>query len=210
MNPIKKLYLLFPLFLAFLLLLSNLLSAKLFQSSNHHFTFWVVFLLFSFGSGWIMNSGYKWENGIKAISVVTFASIIVSLLLVTLMRSSFDLNSSIIDNFVHYSLRVFSIGSFSIFGFSIAEIIKLKRTTSKNSDIEDPDISPKSNESDLVIKEAKLKAEKIIFEAEKEAQSINERKTQVEIQLRELIQTEREVIRNYEKEDSTSNDKNVE
>ena len=55
-----------------------------------------------------------------------------------------------------------------------------------------------SNNSDFFIKEAKLRAEKIIFDAEKEANKINERKTQIEIQLRELIHTEREVIRNYE------------
>ena len=52
--------------------------------------------------------------------------------------------------------------------------------------------------ADLLIREAKLKAEKLLFDAEKEYNTIKERKMQIEIQLRELIHTEREVIRNYE------------
>lgn len=157
-----------------------------------------------------MNSGFKWENGIKVISIITFVSVVLSLALVVLFRDSFDLNSSIIDNFILYSLRVFVIGIFSIFGLSIAEVTKLKNETIENEDNKNDESLPKNNESEYVIKEAKLKAEKIIFEAEKEAQNINERKVRVEIQLRELIQTEREVIRNYEKEYDTSNDNNVE
>lgn len=157
-----------------------------------------------------MNSGFKWELGIKSISIVTFVAVIVSLGLVALFRSSFDLNNSLIDNFILYSLRVFVLGMFSIFGLSIAEVIKLKKVTIKNDDFENHKTLPKNSESELVIKEAKLKAEKILFEAEKEAKSINEQKTRIEIQLRELIQTEREVIRNYEREHETSNDKNVE
>lgn len=157
-----------------------------------------------------MNSGFKWELGIKSISIVTFVAVIVSLGLVALFRSSFDLNNSLIDNFILYSLRVFVLGMFSIFGLSIAEVIKLKKVTIENDDFENHETLPKNSESELVIKEAKLKAEKILFEAEKEAKSINEQKTRIEIQLRELIQTEREVIRNYEREHETSNDKNVE
>ena len=157
-----------------------------------------------------MNSGFKWEVGVKVISIVTLVSVIVSLVIVSLFKNSFDIDNSLIDNFIHYSLRVFVLGMFSVFGLSIAETIKLKKVIVENEDDEYYEDSPKKSESELVIKEAKLKAEKIIFEAEKEAQNINDRKTQIEIQLRELIQTEREVIRNYEREDGASNDKNIE
>lgn len=152
-----------------------------------------------------MNSGFKWDFGIKTISIIIFASVIMSLTIVALFKDSFDLSSSIIDNFILYSLRVFVLGIFSVFGLSIAEIVKLNKVIIENND------SPtRIGESEYVIKEAKLKAERIIFEADKEAKNINERKMQIEIQLRELIQTEREVIRNYEREDFTSRDKNVE
>ena len=88
---------------------------------------------------------------------------------------------------------------FSIFGLSIAEIVKLQKLVIKNSG-EPLGIS----ESELVIKEAKLTAEKIIFQAQKESKNIDERKTNMEIQLRELIQTERELIRNYERDEYNS------
>ena len=205
MKPIKSIYLLLPLFLVFLLLLSNLLSAKLLLISNHHFTIWFIFLLFSFGTGWLMNSGFKWDLGVKTISIVTFASVIISLTIVALFKDSFDISNSIIDNFILYSLRVFVLGMFSIFGLSIAEVVKLQKVI-----IEKLESSSSEDEAAFALKEAKLKAEKIIFEAEKASKNINERKMKVEIQLRELIQTEREVIRNYESEDYSSYDKNVE
>jgi len=155
--------------------------------------------LFSFGAGWLMNSGFKWEVGIKTISLVTFASVILSLTIVALFKNSFELSDSIIDNFILYSLRVFVLGMFSIFGLSIAEIVKLQKLVIKNNE------EPSSiSESELVIKEAKFAAEKIIFEAQKESKNMNERKTNMEIQLRELIQTERELIRNYEKDEYNS------
>ncbi|MCF6271329.1 MAG: DivIVA domain-containing protein [Melioribacteraceae bacterium] len=167
-------------------------------------------MLLSFGVGWFMNPGFKWNAGVKVIYIVTLVSVIVSLIIVALFRNSFDLNSSVIDILVHYSLRVFVLGMVSIFGLSVAEILKHKKVTIESEDNENYVFSPNTSESELVINEAKLKAEKIIFEAEKEAHNINDRKTRIEIQLRELIQTEREVIRNYEKEDGTSKDKNVE
>ena len=146
-----------------------------------------------------MNSGFKWEVGIKTISLVTFASVILSLTIVALFKNSFELSDSIIDNFILYSLRVFVLGMFSIFGLSIAEIVKLQKLVIKNNE------EPSSiSESELVIKEAKFAAEKIIFEAQKESKNMNERKTNMEIQLRELIQTERELIRNYEKDEYNS------
>ena len=146
-----------------------------------------------------MSSGFKWDLGVKTISMITFASVIISLTIVALFKDSFDMSSSIIDNFILYSLRVFVLGMFSIFGLSIAEIVKLQKLVIKNSE------APSSkSESELVIKEAKFTAEKIIFEAQKEAKNMNERKTNMEIQLRELIQTERELIRNYESEDYNS------
>ena len=157
-----------------------------------------------------MHSGFKWKAGVKVSLIATVASIIVSLGLIAIFRDKFDLDNSLIDNLIHYSLRVFVVGIFSIFGLSISEIIKNKNVTTANKDNENYESSAATNESEYYINEAKLKAEKIIFEAEKKTQSINERKTKIEMQLRELIQTEREVIRNYEKEINTSKDDNIE
>jgi vacuolar-type H+-ATPase subunit H len=157
-----------------------------------------------------MYSGFRWKAGVKVNVIVTVISVVISLILVVVFRNKFDLDNSLIDNIIHYSLRVFILGVFSLFGLAIAEISKNKNVINEDIDNENYESSSANNESEHYINEAKLKAEKIIFEAEKEAKSINERKIKIEMQLRELIQTEREVIRNYEKEINTSKDNNIE
>ncbi len=203
MNEIKKGYFLYPLFLTFLLVVSNLLNANLFVNSEYTFAVWFILLLASFATGWLMNSGFKWSNGNKVIFIVTIISIIITLSLVALFRNSFDMNNSLLGNLVLYSLRVLVLGLSALFGLSISENLKLqeKIEDSKLGD-EVQDVST-SDKAEYYIKEAKLKAEKLLFEAEKEAQQIKESKTQIEIQLRELIHTEREVIRKYEIEDAS-------
>ncbi|PIQ09355.1 MAG: hypothetical protein COW71_07025 [Ignavibacteriales bacterium CG18_big_fil_WC_8_21_14_2_50_31_20] len=196
MIEIKKIYFIFPLLLAFLLVFSNSLNTNIFANSNYTFLVWFVLMLMSFVIGWVINYSFKWEKGIKTIFIVIFSSIFLSLVLVALFRNSFDLNTTLLGNFVLYSLRIFVLGSISIFGLSVAENIKNEKIAIGKTN-EEPE-NKLSNNSDFFIKEAKLRAEKIIFDAEKEANKINERKTQIEIQLRELIHTEREVIRNYE------------
>jgi len=196
MIEIKKIYFIFPLLLAFLLVFSNSLNTNIFANSNYTFLVWFVLMLMSFVIGWVINYSFKWEKGIKTIFIVIFSSIFLSLVIVALFRNSFDLNTTLLGNFVLYSLRIFVLGSISIFGLSVAENIKNEKITIGKTN-EEPE-NNLSNNSDFFIKEAKLRAEKIIFDAEKEANKINERKTQIEIQLRELIHTEREVIRNYE------------
>lgn len=198
MNEIKKIYFVYPLFLAFLLVISNLLSANIFVNSDYTFLVWFVLMLTSFFTGWLMNSGFKWEKGIKIIFIVILISIVLSLIIVVLFRNSFNLNSSLLGNLILYSLRVFILGTTSIFGVSVAENITNKNTSVENVEIDVVQEISTNEKTEYLIKEAKLKAEKIIFEAEKEATNMQARKKQIEIQLRELIHTEREVIRKYE------------
>ena len=103
-----------------------------------------------------------------------------------------------IGNIVLFSIRIFVLGSISIFGISFSENLKNRQ---QNDNLDKPEENIPTNNvenADLLIREAKLKAEQILFNAEKEINQIKERKMQIEIQLRELIHTEREVIRNYE------------
>ena len=53
-------------------------------------------------------------------------------------------------------------------------------------------------ESALALKEASLKAEKIINEAEANAKNTFLKKERIENELKEFIQTERELIKRYE------------
>ena len=196
MNEIKKIYFIFPLFLTFLFVFSNSLNANIFVNSDYTFLVWFVLMLLSFFTGWFINYSFKWEKGIKIIFITIFTSIILSLVIIALLRNSFDLHSTLLGNFVLYSLRIFVLGSISIFGLSFAENIKNRNIIFENTNNKQE--NNLSDNAEFLIKEAKLKARILLLDAEKEYTQIKERKTQIEIQLRELINTEREVIRNYE------------
>ncbi len=208
MNEIKKILFVFPIALGFLLIISNLLNANLFVNSDYTFTVWFVFLLVVFLVGWFMGRGFGWYKGVKSISIVIASSIFVTLILVAIFRNDFDIHNTVLGNMVLYSLRISVLGASAIFGLAVSMNAKNKNIVESKSVEVNSNIDISDKEKHL-IKEAKLKAEKILFEAEKEAQQIRDSKAQIERELRELIHTEREVIRSYEKEE-TSNDNEVE
>ncbi len=209
MNEIKKIYFVFPITLSFILIISNLLNANLFVNSDYTFTVWFVLLLASFSVGWLMGKGFKWNEGLKNIYISITFSIVISLILVAIFRNNFSMHSSLLGNLVLYSLRVLVLGSSAIFGLSVSVNGKGENVVENNSPMDTTQDVDMSQKEEYFIKEAKLKAEKILFEAKKEAQQIKDSKAQMERELRELIHTEREVIRSYEKEE-TSNDNEVE
>ena len=56
-------------------------------------------------------------------------------------------------------------------------------------------------EAQIIVEDAKLKAEKLLFESQKRADDMLERKNQIERRLKEFIAAERELIKNYESEE---------
>jgi hypothetical protein len=184
--------------------MSVALSGSLFANSEFTFAIWFILLMAAFVFGWLIHKGFQYNDGIKVIMVTTIISIVLSLSVVVIFRDNFDFNNSLVVNIVLYSLRVLVLGLSGIFGLTVVENMKNQKSIVKsNIEQELPEFDP-SQKAEYYIKEAKLKAEKIIFSAEKNVQQIEDRKKQIEIQLRELIHTEREVIRSYESEDSSN------
>jgi len=202
MKNISKLYFFYPFSLLVVLSMSVALSGNLFVNTEYTFSIWFILFSISFFLGWIMHGGFQWKSGIKIISITTVIAVLLSLIAVALFRDVFEMNNSLVGNVVLYSLRVTLLGLGSLFGLSIAENMKNQKLIEESKVVKDVPEYDASQKAEFYIKEAKLKAEKIVFEAEKEAEKMKERKQQVELQLRELIHTEREVIRRYENEDT--------
>lgn len=204
MKNINKLYFFYPLVLLIILVMSVSLSNNLFIDQKFTFAIWFILLLATFTLGWLMHSGFKWKNGIKIILITTVIAVIIGLTIVMLFSGSFEKSSSFLGNIVSYALRIVTLGLSGIFGLSIAENVKNEKIASQSIGEQSQPENDIVDKTEYYIKEAKLKAEKIVFDAEKNIQQIQERKKQIEIQLRELIHTEREVIRSYENEDSNN------
>lgn len=192
--------------LAVLLLImfaANFVSTDMFDGGFQTFTVWFVLSLFAFAAGWLIDKVAGWKKGGILVFTVTAASAIISLFVVTFFEEYFSSQSLIIEEMVLYSLRSFTLGALGFFGMAVAEVIILQKMTETcrvNEQARNRMYANAEKEIELKLKEADLQAEKIIFEAEKKAKIIKYRSEEVETRLRELINTERELIRKYESE----------
>jgi cell division septum initiation protein DivIVA len=91
----------------------------------------------------------------------------------------------------------------AFFGMALSEVIILQKETAHKTKEDDSQktVQLGQREVQLIIDEAKLKAEKMVYEAQQRVDDLIERKTQIERRLKEFIAAERELIQNYEAEE---------
>ena len=96
------------------------------------------------------------------------------------------------------------LGSMAFFGMALSEVIILQRDGAPSKIEED---NPKrvllnaQKEARLLIEEAKLKADKMIYQVQQGVNDMVERKNQIERRLKEFIAAERELIKKYESDE---------
>lgn len=197
----KILYYSTPVLLSILMFISNFLSTDLFDGSFQNFSVWFVLSLFVFACGWLMDKTFGWTFGGKVLFAVIIATVVFSDLLVLFFRIYFGVNELLTENLILYSLRNITLGAMAFFGMAVAEVLYLQReitTYKEKSNACEKALNDSQKAADNTIDEAKLKAERIIFEAEKEAAIVTEKKNRIENQLKEFIQAEKELIGKYE------------
>ena len=88
---------------------------------------------------------------------------------------------------------------------AVCEVLELQRESrvsqEKNDNFERR-VADAERQANLILDEAKLKADKTIQEAQKSCDEIVGRKNAVETQLKEFIAAEKELIKKYEKEEN--------
>lgn len=187
--------------LGVLIFASDFLDTDLFNFDEKNFAVWFVLSILCFASGWYINKTLGWHQGGKIIFSVIIAVTIVSIFMITFFSGYFNANELLTENLILYSLRNITLGAMGFFGMAIQEVINNRKDTQilmeKVELLErESDISKK--EVKLIIKEAKLNAEKIINDAEAKAKNLLLKKERIEKELKEFIQTERELIKRYE------------
>jgi arsenate reductase-like glutaredoxin family protein len=187
--------------LGVLIFASDFLDTDIFNFDEKNFAVWFVLSILCFASGWYINKTLGWHKGGKIVFSVIIAVTIVSIFMITFFSGYFNANEILTENLILYSLRNVTLGAMGFFGMAIQEVINNRRDTQilieKVEFLErDSDISKK--EAKLIIKEANLNAEKIINNAEAKAKNLFLKKERIEKELKEFIQTERELIKRYE------------
>lgn len=190
--------------LAVIIFASNFLSTDLFKAGYQNFSVWFVLSVFSFACGWLMNKTLGYNHGGKVVFSVIVASAFISVLLVSIFSEYFGLSELIVENMILYILRNITLGSMAFFGMVVCEFILLQKEgdTSKNKMDEIRRLLANTHhEAKLIIEDARLKSEQMLYETQQTIDDIIERKNLIEIRLKEFISAEKELIKKYESEE---------
>lgn len=187
--------------LGVLIFASDFLDTDLFNFDEKNFAVWFALSILCFASGWYINKTLGWHKGGKIVFSVIIAITIVSIFMITFFSGYFNANEILTENLILYSLRNITLGAMGFFGMAIQEVINNRKDAQMLMEKfellgRESDISKK--ELQLKIKEANLNAERIINDAEAKAKNLILKKERIESELKEFIQTERELIKRYE------------
>ena len=204
MTERKKIYYLTPGLLAVIIFASNFLSTDLFKAGYQNFSVWFVLSVFAFACGWMINKTLGYNHGGKVVFAVIIASAFISVLLVSIFSEYFGLSALLVENMVLYILRNITLGAMAFFGMVVSELIILQKNFIQSKikpDDGSRELENAQKEAHVIVEDAKLKAEKLLFESQKRVDGMLERKNQIERRLKEFIAAERELIKNYESEE---------
>ena len=107
----------------------------------------------------------------------------------------------LVENLILFSLRNITLGAMGIFGMAVQEIVSGEKEAlilREKVKILEATSADSKKEAELLMKEARLTADTIIHQAEANAKNIFLKKERIVQELKEFIQTERELIKRYE------------
>jgi hypothetical protein len=187
--------------LGVLIFASDFLDTDIFNFDEKNFAVWFVLSILCFASGWYINKTLGWHKGGKIVFSVIISVTIVSIFMITFFSGYFNANEILTENLILYSLRNVTLGTMGFFGMAIQEVINNRRDTQnlmEKVELLERETDLSNKEVQLKIKEANLNAERIINDAEAKAKNLILKKERIEKELKEFIQTERELIKRYE------------
>jgi len=190
-----------PTLLMILIFASNFINTNLFKFGDNNFAVWFVLSFLCFASGWFINKTLGWRFGGKVVFAIIIATTFISVLMISFFRDYFAANELLTENLILYSLRNVTLGAMAIFGMAVAENLALQKDIlllEEKLKIFEGNIADSKKEAELEIREAKLKAQKIINDADLYAKNTVLKKERIERELKEFIQAEKELIKKYE------------
>jgi hypothetical protein len=190
-----------PLLLGMLVFASNFLNTDLFNFGEKNFAVWFVLSVLCFACGWYINKTLGWQFGGKVVFAVLISVTFISIVLIIFFSDYFGAGELLTENLILYSLRNIALGSMGIFGMAIqetvmgeTEVLMLREKVKLLESLADES----KKQAEIILKEASLKAEKIISDAEIKSKNTFLKKERIENELKEFIQTERELLKRYE------------
>jgi hypothetical protein len=200
----KSIYYLTPGLLTVIVFASNFLSTDLFKAGYQNFSVWFVLSIIAFACGWLINKTLGYNHGGKVVFAVIVSVAFISIVMVSMFSEYFGLSALLVENLILYVLRNITLGAMAYFGMVVCELILLQKNavqTKVKQDDGSKDLVNAQKEAQIIVEDAKLKAEKLLFGAQQKVDSVLDKRNQIERRLKEFIAAERELIQKYESEE---------
>ena len=190
-----------PFLLGLLIFASNFLNTSLFNFGDRNFAVWFVLSILCFACGWYINRSLGWQKGGKVVFAVIVAVTIISIAIIVFFNEYFGTFELLVENLILFALRNITLGAMGIFGMAVQEIVSGEKEAlilREKVKVLEATAADSKKEAELLMREARLNADKIVNEAEATAKNITLKKERIEQELKEFIQTERELLKRYE------------
>ena len=190
-----------PVLLGLLIFASDFLNTSLFNFGDRNFAVWFVLSILCFACGWYINRSLGWQLGGKVVFAVIVAVTLISVAIIIFFNEYFGTFELLAENLILFSLRNITLGAMGIFGMAIQEILSGEKEAlilREKVKVLEATAADSKKEAELLMREARLNADKIVSEAEASAKNIFLKKERIEQELKEFIQTERELLKRYE------------
>ena len=190
-----------PVLLGLLIFASDFLNTSLFNFGDRNFAVWFVLSLLCFACGWYINRSLGWQYGGKVVLAVIVAVTLISISIIIFFNEYFGTFELLTENLILFSLRNITLGAMGIFGMAVQEVVSGEKEAlilREKVKVLEATAADSKKEAELLLREAQLKAEIIINDSEASAKNITLKKERIEQELKEFIQTERELLKRYE------------
>ena len=190
-----------PVLLGILIFASDFLNTSLFNFGDRNFAVWFVLSILCFACGWYINRSLGWQLGGRVVFSAIVSVTIISIAIIVFFDEYFSTFEVLTENLILFSLRNITLGAMGIFGMSIQEVVSGEKEAlilREKVKVLEATAADSKKEAELLLKEASLKAEKIINDSEANAKNTILKKERIEQELKDFIQIERELIKRYE------------
>jgi len=200
----KSIYYATAVLLAVIIFASNFLSTDIFQSGYQNFSVWFILMLFSLACGWLINKTLGYVHGGKVVFSVIVSTSFLSAVMISIFSDYFGLSDLLVENLILFILRNITLGAMAFFGMVLCELIQLQKDGEAGKHkLEELRrlMNNAQKEAQMIVEDARMKADNMLYEAQRAADEVLDRKNQVEYRLKEFIAVERELIKKYESEE---------
>ncbi len=190
-----------PVLLGILIFASDFLNTSLFNFGDRNFAVWFVLSILCFACGWYINRSLGWQLGGRVVFSAIVSVTIISIAIIVFFNEYFSTFELLTENLILFSLRNITLGAMGIFGMAIQEVVSGEKEAlilREKVNVLEATAADSKKEAELLLKEATLKAEKIINDSEANAKNTILKKERIEQELKDFIQIERELIKRYE------------